>query len=250
MSFTAIIGPMKSGKSLELIARLAPYQYTDLHILFVQSAKHVRDSGVQSRAGVQADAKHVSTLREIGDDFDIIAIDEFHMFDDPGDIHTLSAWLQSGKSVYVAGLDVDYRPSSRVVGLDPHAPLLRMTDGSEIAFERLAQAASRELVRNAEPVEVEIEDQGVDAAAREDRAAIGERKARIRIDDAADLAVGDEGGSRQAGHHGVGIAERDQLHVRIPGESLCGGARHVLHKLLEVQGHPALTGLAASLPSR
>ena len=124
MSFTAIIGPMKSGKSLELIARLAPYQYTDLHILFVQSAKHVRDSGVQSRAGVQADAKHVSTLREIGDDFDIIAIDEFHMFDDPGDIHTLSAWLQSGKSVYVAGLDVDYsgtltKPFAQVLAQKP-----------------------------------------------------------------------------------------------------------------------------------
>lgn len=41
----------------------------------------------------------------------------------------------------LAGLDVDYRPSSRVVGLDPHAPLLRMTDGSEIAFERLVIAS-------------------------------------------------------------------------------------------------------------
>lgn len=38
-------------------------------------------------------------------------------------------------------LDVDYRPSSRVVGIDPQVPLLRMTDGSELAFERLVIAS-------------------------------------------------------------------------------------------------------------
>ena len=38
-------------------------------------------------------------------------------------------------------LDVDYRPSSRVVGLDPELPLLRMTDGSELAFEKLVIAS-------------------------------------------------------------------------------------------------------------
>lgn len=41
----------------------------------------------------------------------------------------------------LAALEVDYRPSSRVVGLDPEAPLLRMADGSELAFDGLAIAS-------------------------------------------------------------------------------------------------------------
>jgi 3-phenylpropionate/trans-cinnamate dioxygenase ferredoxin reductase subunit len=38
-------------------------------------------------------------------------------------------------------LDVDYRPSSRVVALDPEAGHLRMADGSELAFDQLVIAS-------------------------------------------------------------------------------------------------------------
>jgi NADPH-dependent 2,4-dienoyl-CoA reductase/sulfur reductase-like enzyme len=41
----------------------------------------------------------------------------------------------------LAALEVDYRPSSRVMALDPDAPLLRMADGSELAFENLVIAS-------------------------------------------------------------------------------------------------------------
>jgi len=41
----------------------------------------------------------------------------------------------------LAELEVDYRPSSRVMALDPDAPLLRMADGSELAFENLVIAS-------------------------------------------------------------------------------------------------------------
>jgi 3-phenylpropionate/trans-cinnamate dioxygenase ferredoxin reductase subunit len=69
----------------------------------------------------------------------------------PYDKPPLSKKLVTGETqlheIYLADeaqlseLEVDYRPSSRVVGLDPVAPVLRMADGTEHGFDRLVIAS-------------------------------------------------------------------------------------------------------------
>jgi len=106
--FTLILGPMKSGKSLELIAQVAPYEHTDKEVLYVQPEANTRDKGVQSRLGVNATALTVKSLSEINKPFDVIGIDEIHMFDED-DAKVIDRWLRDDKNVIASGLDLDYR---------------------------------------------------------------------------------------------------------------------------------------------
>lgn len=106
--FTLITGPMKSGKSLELIAQVAPYEYTNKNMIFVRPEADVRDTGVQSRLGVQAVARAVRSLDQISEMFDVIGIDEVHMFEDT-DSGIINQWLKEQKTVIASGLDLDYR---------------------------------------------------------------------------------------------------------------------------------------------
>lgn len=106
--FTMIIGPMKSGKSLELLARMAPYSFADRRVLYVQSDRNVRDEGVSSRIGINSTALKVSSLKEVPSDFDVIGIDEIHMFE-PEDADVIAEWLMNeDKTFFVSGLDLDY----------------------------------------------------------------------------------------------------------------------------------------------
>lgn len=107
MALTLITGPMKSGKSLELIARVAPHKYAGKKILYIQAAKHVRDEGITSRIGIATKATRVASLADAGNDFDVIGIDEAHMFS-PEDVTHISRWLEDGKEIVVSGLDVSY----------------------------------------------------------------------------------------------------------------------------------------------
>lgn len=52
MAFIVIFGPMKSGKSLELISRVAPYEFAHDRVLYVQPKANTRDEGVWSRGGL------------------------------------------------------------------------------------------------------------------------------------------------------------------------------------------------------
>lgn len=103
--FTLILGPMKSGKSLELIARVAPYEFAGQEVLYIQPKANVRDKGVSSRAGINTTAITVESLHEVPK-FDVIGIDEVHMFD-PREMDVIEQWIHDGKSVFVTGLDLD-----------------------------------------------------------------------------------------------------------------------------------------------
>ncbi len=105
--FTFIFGPMKSGKSLELLARTAPYEYTNKNLIYVQPKANTRDKGVHTRLGISAPSIVVESLSEIKDNFDVISIDEAHMFDSR-DAKIIKKWLDNGKDVLVSGLDLDY----------------------------------------------------------------------------------------------------------------------------------------------
>ncbi len=103
-----ILGPMKSGKSLELIGQMAPYEFTDGQVLYVQPAANVRDKGIRSRSGATIDAIVVKSLGDITTPFDVIGIDEIHMFD-AKDAQFIDKWLLDDKLVFISGLDLDYR---------------------------------------------------------------------------------------------------------------------------------------------
>jgi thymidine kinase len=108
MSLTLIVGPMKSGKSLELIARVAPYEFAGKKVVYIQPERDVRGEGVISRLGLRTKALRVKSLSEVPNSFDVIGIDEVHMFKS-ADMGRVAQWLAKGKQVFASGLDMDYR---------------------------------------------------------------------------------------------------------------------------------------------
>jgi thymidine kinase len=99
---------MKSGKSLELIARIAPYEFAGKKVLYAQPCHNVRDEGVMSRSGLKVKAVKVNSLTEITNGFDVIGIDEINMFDE-ADVKQVYGWLKAGKEVVISGLDLSYK---------------------------------------------------------------------------------------------------------------------------------------------
>lgn len=109
MDLTLILGPMKSGKSFDLISHFAPLKYTDIPFVLYQSARNVRDEHISSRNGVVISAEKVSSLAEALDkNFAVVGIDELHMFD-PKDVSVIAELLNRGVKVVGAGLDIDYQ---------------------------------------------------------------------------------------------------------------------------------------------
>jgi thymidine kinase len=144
---------MKSGKSLELIARVAPYEFADQKVLYVQPHANTRDAGIRSRLGINTNAVSVASLSEITEPFDVVGIDEIHMFD-PKDASVIEDWIKQGKAVFVSGLDLDYRAKmppivARLMEIKPDVII------SKIAVCDICkkyQAQFSQIVHNGEPV--------------------------------------------------------------------------------------------------
>jgi len=106
MSLILIVGPMKSGKSLELIAQMSIFKHSKLRPIIVQSKLNVREENIRSRTGAKMGAIKVGSLSEIdGDKFDVIGIDEAFMFP-KSDVKVVKRWLLDGKRVIVSTLDM------------------------------------------------------------------------------------------------------------------------------------------------
>ncbi len=109
MKLTVILGPMKSGKSFDLISFFSPLKYSNTKYALYQPKRNVRDEGIESRSGLFLDAEKVESLAHIGDsDFSVVGIDEIHMFD-PKEVAHIEQALANGKEVVVSGLDMDYK---------------------------------------------------------------------------------------------------------------------------------------------
>lgn len=109
VSLDVVLGPMKSGKSLELISMLSPLQFTRVRHRVFQSARHVRDTGVTSRSGgMLATTKVASLAAALDEELDVVAVDEIHMFD-VADVAVVGELLRRGTRVVVAGIDLDHR---------------------------------------------------------------------------------------------------------------------------------------------
>jgi thymidine kinase len=109
MKLTLILGPMKSGKSFDLIRHFAPLAYTKTTFELYQPLRNVRDSFITSRNGVNLEATKVASLVEaLESRATVIGVDEIHMFE-PTDVAHVEMLLRRGKDVVASGLDTDYR---------------------------------------------------------------------------------------------------------------------------------------------
>lgn len=109
MELFLILGPMKSGKSFELISYFMPLNYTNIKFSLYQPIKNKRSEDIWSRNGISIKAKKISSLKEILNKKDkVIGIDEVHMFPEK-DSFVINQLLKNNKKVIVSGLDLDYR---------------------------------------------------------------------------------------------------------------------------------------------
>lgn len=114
-NFKLFVGPMMSGKTARLLSEIASLQHAKIPYVVLQPAINTRDGKqVVSRSGSKLDAganvlivdKFPSV--EVLKAYEIIAIEEFHLFDAKM-IHIIRQLLKLGKTIYAAGLDMDYR---------------------------------------------------------------------------------------------------------------------------------------------
>ncbi len=99
------------GKSFELVGRISPLEHTDTTFALFQPTTNTRDAQIESRTGISASATKITSLRELldlGEDIEIIGIDEFHMFA-PGDVYVIRELMKRGVKFIISALDLDYR---------------------------------------------------------------------------------------------------------------------------------------------
>ena len=154
MELILILGPMKSGKSFELISYSMPLQYADISFKVFQSAKNVRDESVWSRNGVSLQAKKVSNLSEAMEGgLKVVGIDEIHMFEE-SDADIIEGLLKRGTKVVASGLDTDYRGE-----MFPIIKKLLSMGPKEVEYKRAVceicktpDAVYTQIYKNGEPV--------------------------------------------------------------------------------------------------
>jgi thymidine kinase len=110
MPLTLILGPMKSGKSLELIQHFAPLTFSNIPFVLYQSARNVRDEHIASRGGVAISAEKITRIPDgVEERYRVVGIDEAHMFLAQDIVPAIERLLRQNIDVIVAGLDTDYQ---------------------------------------------------------------------------------------------------------------------------------------------
>jgi len=154
MDLVLILGPMKSGKSLELISFFSFLQYTDKTFVLFQPLRNVRDDQIHTRNGIQMEAKKVTTLAEALDsNCDIVGVDEMHMFPE-SEAEIVGQLLKKGKKVVISSLDTD--PYGKLFGI---VKRLFELGPKEVRYRRAAceccrnpEAIYTQILQNGQPV--------------------------------------------------------------------------------------------------
>lgn len=107
-------GPMKSGKTLELIHRVNKLDYRDdIDFVFFKPSVDTRDDKIKSRFSEKTfQCIFLDDPEELFNHLNnelVIAIDEAHFFDKDKLIKTVNKLLEMDKNVLIAGLDLDFR---------------------------------------------------------------------------------------------------------------------------------------------
>ena len=154
MALTLIIGPMKSGKSNELIGYFMPFKYTDISYALYHSSRNPRGENILSRTGMELMAKKVDDLSDaLSGDYRIIGVDEIHMFDERI-VSAIDELLKRGAEVVVSGLDMDYRGEmfpviKKLIELAPKEVRFRR---AVCEFCKIPDATYTQILKNGEAV--------------------------------------------------------------------------------------------------
>lgn len=112
MSLTLYLGPMRAGKTTELIREAGRYASIGKTICKIN---HILDNrygeGINSHSGLKMSCFSLKVLPEIIPSEDVIIIDESNFFEGLVDF-CIKAVEQHGKIVIVAGLDSDFNRES------------------------------------------------------------------------------------------------------------------------------------------
>ena len=154
MKLILILGPMKSGQSLELISYFAPLKYSKTSFALFHPQKNVRDEMVWSRNGLALEAKKIESLKDLAKETaEVIGIDEIHMFD-PAGIAVIDKMLKEGKKFVISGLDLDHQKR-----LMPIVHRLLELGPDEIRYKRAVcekcqsyEAVFTQIFQNGEPI--------------------------------------------------------------------------------------------------
>ena len=112
-TMVVITGPMFSNKSGELIRLAQVHRIAGRRVGLFKHSLDDRYEGtdqISTHAGLSTEAEPVSTSAQIAlmaADFEVIAVDEAQFFDD-GLVEVLNWLVESGHTVFVAGLDRDF----------------------------------------------------------------------------------------------------------------------------------------------
>lgn len=164
-----IVGPMKSGKSLELIDHISKLAHSNKRTAIVQPTRNTRDPDIKSRVGTSMPGRKLGSLTEFdADKFDAIGIEEAFMLP-LDDTNIIKRWLLDGKTVIVSTLDLSAMGNltafySRLLRLGPEKVIHRQAI-CEVC--RTADATFTQICLNGAPVieglpEVLVEDDGHD----------------------------------------------------------------------------------------
>lgn len=135
----AVVGPMFSGKSEELIRRVTRALIAKHQVQVFKPALDDRYHAVEvaSHAGRTLEAVAVSGVEEIQsrlrDDTRVVAIDEAQFFPDAL-VELTDRWADEGRRVLIAGLDLDFRG-------EPFGPMPELLSRAEVV-EKLTAICS------------------------------------------------------------------------------------------------------------
>ncbi|HIG95035.1 MAG: thymidine kinase [Parcubacteria group bacterium GW2011_GWF2_40_10] len=107
-------GPMKSGKSKELLNRLDRIKYiSGCKSLLVKPSLDTRDNGIKSRGGDYLFSQIINydtpeEILNLMNGYNVLGIDEVQFFD-KGLIKVLESLLKKEINILVSGLDTDFR---------------------------------------------------------------------------------------------------------------------------------------------
>ncbi|MCX6808540.1 MAG: thymidine kinase [Candidatus Berkelbacteria bacterium] len=114
---TLILGPMCSGKSLDLIHFFSKLNYTDRSFKIIQPSANIRDENLQTRQGASLPSIKINSLSEI-EKFamvEYLGLDEVHMFETTTirearrSLKPILRLLNRGVKIFVSGLDLNYQ---------------------------------------------------------------------------------------------------------------------------------------------
>ena len=128
-----ILGCMYSGKTTEMMRRVARYRAIDWPVTVINSTKDTRcgDSQVRSHSGQTDEAVKSYHLQDVSQPIapgSVVAIDEAQFFADL--VPIVRKWVEGGVHVILSGLSGDYRG-------EPFGPILQLISfADEVVWKR------------------------------------------------------------------------------------------------------------------